>query len=173
LELRPFHARDAEALHALFTDSAVRRWLLDDAIVPRGWVDEEIGTSEHRFASGSAGLWSVWMRSPSSLVGFVGFRPFWDPPQLELVYGLHPAHWGQGLATEASDAVVLHGFETLGFVEVRAATDTPNTASVAVLQRLGFVETGRSEDGPAGTIRFALDVGRWRERRRGPPHAPR
>ena len=162
LELRPFALEDGEPLHALFTDPGVRRWLLDDALVAREWLDGEIAESERRFAAGGCGLWVIREPPVDSIVGFAGFRPFWDPPQLELVYALHPSVWGRGLATEAAGAAMAYGFDTLGFTEVLAATDVPNTASVAVLSRLGFEEYGRTGDGPAGTIRFRIDAARWR-----------
>jgi [ribosomal protein S5]-alanine N-acetyltransferase len=141
----------------------VRRWLLDDVQVAREWVDEEIAESERRFAAGGCGLWALREAPGGPVVGFAGFRPFWDPPQLELVYGLHPSVWGRGLATEAGRAAMGYGFDVLGLTEVLAATDVPNTGSVAVLGRLGFEEWKRTGDGPEGTIRFRVDAARWRE----------
>ena len=179
LELRPFAPEDGEALHALFTNAGVRRWLLDGELVAREWVDGEIERSAARFAGGGCGLWSIREpgpieepdagvsggvpRAPAELVGFVGFRHFWDPPELELVYGLHPSVWGRGLAVEAGRAAMSYAFDELGFGEVLAATDAPNTASIAVLERLGFEEWKRTDDGPAGTVHFRITERRWRE----------
>jgi RimJ/RimL family protein N-acetyltransferase len=44
-----------------------------------------------------------------------------------------------------------YAFDRLGFEEVRAATDVPNGASVRVLERLGFAEWRRPDDGEHGT----------------------
>lgn len=154
----------------------MRRWLLDGDVVPPEWVAQEIERSEQRFANGGCGLWTMRARSdvdadegtlgrqaPGGLLGFVGFRHFWDPPELELVYGLHPSVWGRGLATEAGRAAMAHAFDGLGFVEVLAATDVPNTASIAVLRRLGFEEWRRTDDGPKGTAFFRVSEARWRD----------
>lgn len=167
LELRPFTASDADELHRLFMDPGVRRWLLDDTLVPREWVEDEIADSEARFAGGSCGLWVVRAGGNGAVVGFVGFRHFWEPPELELVYGLHPSVWGRGFATEAAQVATSHAFETLGFSEVRAATDAPNVDSVAVLERLGFEEWKRTADGPDGTLFFRVGAEKWRARERG------
>ena len=164
LELRPFRAPDAEALHALFSDAEVRRGLLDDEIVSREWVDQEVAQSEARFAGGGCGLWTLREPRAEALLGFVGFRHFWNPPELELVYGLHPRAWGRGYATEGCHAVMGYAFDTLGFDEVKAATDLPNAASVAVLERLGFEEWRRTDDGREGTLFFRVAAARWRER---------
>lgn len=181
LELFPFAPADVDELHTVFIDAGVRRWLLDGARVPRAWVEAEIAASEARFAEGSAGLWSLRERLPAAsargrpasdakplarrpIIGFAGFRPFLDPPELQLVYGVLPSRWGLGLATEAASAVLFHAFERLGFSEARAATDLPNRASIAVLRRLGFQERQRTADGPAGTAFFLLTNEAWRAR---------
>jgi len=154
LELRPFAPEDVEELLDLFTDVDVRRYLLDDQVVTRDWVQAEVTASVERFASGSAGLWALRERGSAAIVGFAGFRPFFDPPELQLLYGLLPAYWGRGLATAAARAAIEHAFGTLGLDEVRAATDLPNSASIAVLERLDFVEWRRTDDGGHGTIFF-------------------
>ena len=59
------------------------------------------------------------------------------------MYGLAPAFWGRGLATEAARAVLAHGFGTVGLARVIAATDVPNTASTRVMERLGMRFTHR------------------------------
>ncbi|MEM9665590.1 MAG: GNAT family N-acetyltransferase [Bacteroidota bacterium] len=154
--LRPFALGEAEALLALFQTPEVRRYLLDDAVVTLDWMRQEIHTSTARFADTGAGLWSVRDRATDALLGFAGFRPFFDPPQLQLLYGLHPDHWGGGLATEAAACVCTHAFAHLGFVEILAAVDRPNVASVHVLNRLGMVHTHTTDDGEAGTLFFRL-----------------
>lgn len=156
--LRPFHLDDASELLELFQHPDVRRYLLDDQIVPMEWLEEEIEGSSRRFEGASAGLWSVRLAGDSCVVGFVGFREFFDPPQLQLLYGLHPDVWGRGIATEVSAHVCRLGFDELGFTEILAAIDTPHDASRAVLERLGFRETHRTKgDAPLGTTFFRLD----------------
>ena len=157
LALRPFAPADVEALHRLFLDPGVRRWLLDDELVPIDWVRGEIEASDARFRAGSAGLWTVAERERPDVIGFAGFRPFHDPPELELLYGLHPAHWGRGLATEAARAVVDHAFQRLGFREVVASADTPNVASLRVMERLGMRFRARCERGGRDTAFYRLE----------------
>ena len=62
----------------------------------------------------------------TTLCGFGGFWTFRDPPELELLYGLGRAYWGQGLATELATAIVEYGVDELHMREVRASTDPPN-----------------------------------------------
>ena len=161
LTLRPFAHDDLSELHELFTDADVRRHLLDDTVVSREWVEDEIASSRGRFAESGGGLWALHGLDRDGIVGFVGFRPFFDPPELQLLYGLLPSHWGRGLATEAAAAALDYAFGVLGLEEVRAATDAANTASVAVLQRLGMRER-RPTEGAGGTRFFQLLASEWR-----------
>jgi ribosomal-protein-alanine N-acetyltransferase len=161
LTLRPFAPEDFEELHDFFTDADVRRHLLDDTVVSREWVEEEIVSSQARFVESGCGLWTLSDVGRDGIVGFVGFRPFFDPPELQLLYGLLPSYWGRGFATEAAAAVLDYAFGALGLEEVRAATDVPNTSSVAVLQRLGMRERRRTGEGVAGTVFFQLFASDW------------
>jgi [ribosomal protein S5]-alanine N-acetyltransferase len=156
LELRPFSAGDAAALHALFVDPEVRRYLLDDRVVEAGWVDGEIAASRDRFAGGGLGLWAIRRRDDDRVLGFVGFREFFQPPQLQLVYGLLPAAWGEGLATEASREAIRFAFDEVGLAEVVAATDPPNRRSLQVMDRLGmsFLEQTRVGGQPTAFYRL-------------------
>ena len=162
LSLSPFEDVDVSELHELFVGAEMRRYLLDDTVVPRAWVEEEVAGSRARFAQDTTcGLWSCRLGEAADIVGFVGFRPFFEPPELQLLYGFTPAVWGRGLATEAAAAAIAYGFDALGFDEVRAATDTPNAASIAVLRRLGMQERRRSTEGEHGTLFFRVSAGEW------------
>lgn len=145
----------------MFRDPGVRRYLLDDGLVSAEWVRDEIVASERRFAQAGTGLWSIRTEDDPRIVGFVGFREFFDPPQLQLLYGLLPGCWGRGLATEAAARICELAFEELGFHEVLAATDLPNDASVRVLQRLGMKQVRTSDEGVAGTAYFRVDRDDW------------
>jgi RimJ/RimL family protein N-acetyltransferase len=68
----------------------------------------------------------------------------WRLPEFGFI--LHPDFWGQGIATEASRAFVDYAVSTLGATELRVDVGPRNAASLGVLKRLGFVETGRASD---------------------------
>lgn len=58
---------------------------------------------------------------------------------------LHPDHWGRGLAREAVEAVIAHVFAAFPVEALTADVDARNAASLGLLKRLGFVETGREQ----------------------------
>jgi RimJ/RimL family protein N-acetyltransferase len=89
-----------------------------------------------RSAAGS-GLWLIHEKDRPDLVGTTGLRPLEDLG-LEIFYSLAPASWGKGYATEAARAVLERALGSLGLPEVLAEVDEGNTASIAVIERLGM-----------------------------------
>ena len=126
------------ALHALWTDPEVRRWLWDDVVIPEASARDVVTESLASFAARGFGQWAIAAREGGALFGAVGLRGFDDGREIELLYALHPARWGAGLAGEAARAVLDHGFRSLGLPRIAARADTPNRASIRLLERLGL-----------------------------------
>lgn len=162
LRLSPLAPGDAAEFHTLMIEPGVRRYLCDDQIMPREWADEVIAGSDANFAAHGWGLWAARERGAASLRGVAGFMEFFDPPVLQLLYALHPSVWGHGFATEASRALIGDAFDRLGFAQVVAATDPPNTASIAVMKRVGLrlVEETIKNGKPA--VIYAINRDDWR-----------
>jgi ribosomal-protein-alanine N-acetyltransferase len=167
LDLRPMTTADLGAAHALWTDPDVRRYLCDDTVISTDQAREWLAISERDFAERRYGLWAVHARpapAAAPVIGFAGARQ-WPDGGPEVMYGLLPAWWGKGLATEAADGVLAHLFETLGYQAVTAATDPPNGASVRVMERLGMMFDWRGEMHGLDTVVYRLSRERWRGRR--------
>jgi ribosomal-protein-alanine N-acetyltransferase len=156
LELRPLTPADADATYALWTDPDVRHYLFDDEIIPREVVADEIATSQRLMAEHGYGLWMMRLRNTDAIIGFCGYRYFHEPPQLQLLYGVAPAHWGQGLATEAACAVIRYGFEVSGFERIVASSDAPNLASQRVMVRAGMVFLKRDTFNGLDTVYYEV-----------------
>jgi len=65
----------------------------------------------------------------------------WKLPEFGFL--LDPAHWGKGYASEAMMAFIEHR-RSLGATELTADVDPRNLSSIRLLERHGFVETGRA-----------------------------
>ena len=163
LELVPLTTADLTPFHQLLVDPDVRRYLCDDRIVPREFAAAILDRSTRDFDACSYGLWQIepGSSSPSApvagMAGFCGLRNGDLTPEPELLYGLIAAWWGRGHATEASRAVIAYAFESLGLPALAAATDPPNTASIRVLERLGFAFTDRREHNGLDTLFYRLE----------------
>ena len=157
LRLCPIVEEDAEALHELWTDKEVRRYLWDNRNIPMETVRTIIHASQDSFASVGSGMFSLRLKSaPEAIVGFCGNRPFEGTDDIELLYGVHPDYWNRGLGTEAARRVLEHGIEGCGFDRVIAATDTPNQRSVKVMQRLGMVFDRRQKHHGLDTVFYSI-----------------
>jgi [ribosomal protein S5]-alanine N-acetyltransferase len=162
LTLVPFCNDDLDAVHALWTDVDMRRFLCDDKVVSVEQSREWLEGSSREFRDRRFGLWAVHEGGPNGpLIGFCGCRE-WPTGEPELMYGLLRPWWRQGLASEAAAAVLGHVFETLGHPVVMAATDPPNLASVRVMARLGMVFHDRCEMHGLDTLVYRLSRERWR-----------
>ncbi len=61
----------------------------------------------------------------------------------ELGYWLGQAHWGRGIATEATRAMIKYGFREFDLIRIEADVIDRNLASVRVLEKAGLTLEGR------------------------------
>jgi len=156
LLLRPCTADDLDALHRLWTDPEVRRYLFDDRIIPREQAAAMIQSSLASFPTHGFGLWLVHRAGEDAIIGFSGLSLTGDPPEVELLYGIAPSAWGQGVATEAARAVLRYGFAELRLAHITAGADVPNVASLRVLEKLGMTFTRRTRTQYGEVLYFAV-----------------
>ena len=137
LVLEPVTLGDRAALLAHWEAPDVRRFLFDGEMLSAAEITEAVEDSERDFDRSGYGLWLVRLMGRTDLVGTTGLRLL-DDIGLEIFYSLEPGWWGQGYATEAARAVLDYALGPLGLPEVLAEVDEGNTASVAVIERLGM-----------------------------------
>lgn len=177
LWLRRFTRDDASLLLALDGDPLVRRFV-EDGVEPT--LDNSIAAIDHWLATYPPGhpfgFWAAIERSTGAFVGWFHFRPPTDgsDDEPELGYRLMSSHWGRGLATEGSQALIDHGFSTGGVRRVIAETMSVHSASRRVMEKVGMrlVRTFRA-DWPVripgdehGDVRYAITESEWRRHRR-------
>lgn len=162
LALRPIDLDCVDALHSLWTEEPVRRFLWDGRRIPIHRTREIVETNRALFDEHGFGIWGVRERGCDELAGFSGYWHFRTPPSLELLFGVAAGHWNRGIATESSRRVIRYGFEKLGFSSIEASTDVANTASVRVLQKIGMSPTRREVVDGLETAFFELMRSDWR-----------
>ncbi|MBD2093189.1 GNAT family N-acetyltransferase [Microcoleus sp. FACHB-1515] len=156
LWMRPYAIEDVDALHQLWCDPNVRRHLFDDKIVPREFVVEEVNDTQNDFAVHGWGQCSVFLRETNELIGFCGFRIMEGSPAPQLIYGVAPSCWGQGLATEMTLRMIEFGFEDCGFKQILGSTDFANAASRRVLEKAGMRFQQRVHQDGLDLVYFAI-----------------
>ena len=94
------------------------------------------------------------LKETGRLIGSVGFVPCLAPfgqlpffgrvegarfsPEVGLFYAVLPEHRGRGLASEAAAAMARFAFDHLNLRRIVATTEYDNTASAAVMRRIGM-----------------------------------
>lgn len=137
LVLRHARLEDAEPLHAILSDPVAMRWW---SSLPHETLDQTHAWVEGMMAGNAAGAPDFIVEWTGRVIGKAGF---WKLP--DVGYILHPDTWGQGLAREAVGAAIDHVFAEGLTQIVTADVDPENTASIHLLERLGFVRTGSAE----------------------------
>ena len=89
-------------------------------------------------AKGEALHWGIFLKNTSELVGTCGYYRGYANNSGEIGYILRPSYYGLGIMTEAVNLIVNFGFDILNLHSVIAYTDPANSASIAVLKRVGF-----------------------------------
>lgn len=140
--LRPVELDDGDALHDVFTEPGVRRYLFDDILLTRK------ETQEHVEVAREHGAWVICL--DGVVVGLVSLRPLGS--DRELMIAVSERCWGRGVAFEAAHAAIRHGFDVLKLGCIRASVDLPNERSHRLMTRLGFRATGET-DGPKFPMR--------------------
>jgi ribosomal-protein-alanine N-acetyltransferase len=156
LTLVPFSLDDVDGLHQFWTDPDVRRYLWDDVVISRDRAEETVRTSIESADRSGAGLWLMRSKAADELIGFCGLILRVGEEAPELMFGIARPWWGRGLATEASLAAVEYAFKVLGAARVTAVTDSPNVASVRVMERLGMRRVHRGIVNGADSVVYEL-----------------
>ena len=158
LVLRPFRNADADEFARLSGDWAVASMTSDipypfSPAQAVGWLKPVRG--EVRFG----------VELEGRLIGGVGFyrRP---SGVAELGFWLGRPWWGYGYATEASRAVVRHGFANPRLPSFSSAHFADNPASARVLAKLGFEPAGRGRIACAARQQDVEVVTYWLDRQR-------
>lgn len=136
LLLEPYVPEDEHDFIALFQDRRVSRWMGDG---PSSVADDRALFGRIFTKVYAQSLFDVWaVRRDGHLIGHAELKHTDTVDGHELIYALSPETWGSGLGRELAQTLVTYAFETLALTEVHATVAAPNTASLAVLHKLGF-----------------------------------
>ena len=139
LILRPLALDDAAAIQAQFPKWDIVR--LMDAAIPWPYPDDGahgyvVHVALPAVAAGQAWHWSIRTRAaPDVLIGVISLM---TKPDDNRGFWLALDHHGQGLITEASDAVTDYWFDTLGQTVLRVPKAADNAPSRRISERVGM-----------------------------------
>lgn len=143
LILREAKPGDRDGLFAMYADEEVMRYMPLDPFESAEEADDELGWHARIFKEHTGIRWMIEERESGSFVGTCGFLGIErEHNRMEIGYDLTRAHWGKGLMPEAVRAVLNFGFGPLQANKIEARVDPGNTASIRLMDKLGFVREG-------------------------------
>lgn len=145
--LRDHEPSDLEPYGEIESDPAYRR---PQKVHPRAQLERSF--REAWLPPKPRGLLATVFKPNQQYIGRRGRYPYRPdggtlvPNEASIAFYLSRRYWGRGLATEAGRALVTHGFGDLGLRRIHAGMNADNTASIRVIEMLGFRYV-RSGDG--------------------------
>ena len=135
LVLRRARMSDTAAMHRIMSDPvAMRYW----STPPHAHVEETAKWLASMHEDDPSERDDFIVTLDGTVIGKLGA---WRLPEFGFL--IDPGHWGKGIASEAMVGFIERR-RSLGSAELKADVDPRNAASLRLLKRHGFVETGRA-----------------------------
>ena len=136
--IREMGPEDLGDLYELYADARVTKYtepLFRDREQERNYIEDYI---EHIYKYFGFGTWLIHRKEDGRLVGRAGFnyRPGFEEAELGFVIG-YP-FWRNGYAYEVCSHLLHLGKTVFEFEKIQALADEENTASICLLEKLGF-----------------------------------
>lgn len=135
LLLRPFRAADKADFAEFVSDEAYLRYLSPDHPELEAFMRRNLEAEWDREPG-----WAIYLADRVVGSAFLGVQA--NHALGEIAFLVAPAHWGEGIATEAAGAVLAYAFGDRGLAKVVGRADERNLASVRVMEKLGMTREG-------------------------------
>jgi len=148
LILRNWEERDRELFHRINSDERVMEFFPFRR--DRAAADAKMDEFRAMIEEDGHGFAAAEIAATGECIGFVGITgtdhlDFLPADVIEIGWRLAPEFWGKGYVTEAADAWLAYGFETLGLGEIVSFAVHDNHRSTAVMERLGMTADPTSD----------------------------
>jgi [ribosomal protein S5]-alanine N-acetyltransferase len=141
LLLRQTQLSDAKAIFDILSDIEVTKYHDLSPPTSLSQVQWLINQRIERFHNHQSIRWGIARKANNVIIGSCGYR-YKSPFLAEVGYELARPYWRQGIMTEALNAILQFGFQTIGLNRIEAMVMLENTASSQLLKKLGFTEEG-------------------------------
>ena len=141
--LREVLLTDVDAFFELDSNPEVQKYVGNSPVVTKSEIINRIENLQKQYAANGIARWAVIEKESDAFVGWAGFKWITEPinNQLhfyELGYRFLETHWGKGIATETSRALIAYAFANLTTDSLYAICDCENLNSRKVLEKVGF-----------------------------------
>jgi [ribosomal protein S5]-alanine N-acetyltransferase len=143
LSLRSISAADVDDFYTIYSNLEVMRYWSTPPLANKDAASKLINEIRDGFERRELLKWGIALLTDDTLIGTVTlFHPDFTHRRADIGYALGRAHWRQGYMHETLRAVLDYAFSVLDLHRIEADVDPRNTASVRILERLGFQREG-------------------------------
>ena len=147
LKLRALSPGDAQGYLDIFSDPETMIFWSGEHIPSMAEAEDMLRKDFHWVESGEALCWGIALPDSNRLIGKISLYFFSKQNRrAETGYILNREFWGRGLMSEALSAVLSYAFEELDMHRIEADVDPDHGASLALLEKFGFVREGTLRD---------------------------
>ncbi|MGE8079975.1 GNAT family N-acetyltransferase [Peribacillus loiseleuriae] len=143
LILREVTSEDAKDMFKYLSDK--------DVVKPMGLapfqavkdVWDEVSWYKSIYEEGTGIRWGITLKDSGKVIGSCGFLNMLTKHyRAEVGYELSKDYWGKGMASEALEAVVKHGYHHFQLERIEALIEPANLPSQKLVEKLGFKREG-------------------------------
>lgn len=138
LLLREITLDDTEEMFRLYSDPAILRYTGESVVESMEEMEKAIHIRIENYKKYGYGRWATLLKDGMQFTGWAGLAYLPEFDEIDLGYRFFPKYWGDGIATEASRAVLKYGFEELNIKSIVAIAMKEHTASIRVMQKVGM-----------------------------------
>jgi len=160
--LRHLEKSDVDSLFDIFSDDETMRYWSSPPFQSRDEAENLLAEIHGYFAQKMLFQWGIALKESDRIIGTTTlFHLDTKNRRAEIGYALDRRFWGKGYVNEALNSLFKYAFENLKMHRIEADVDPRNSASVKVLERLGFQKEGllRERWHVGGEIQDALFYG--------------
>lgn len=146
LILRELVLEDSQGMFELDSDEETQKFLGKDVASN---IEESIGyikMVQSQYEANGIGRWAMILKETGEFIGWNGIKIEHDVNGFESFYDfgarIISRHFRHGYTHEASVAVLDHAFKVLNIDKIHAYIEADNTASIKLVEKLGFKYDG-------------------------------
>lgn len=143
LRLRKIEGSDANSIFNYLSDPEVMKYYglepfksLDDAHAEISWYQDILKEQ--------TGIrWGITLKNDEKVIGSCGFlNTVSNHFRTDIGFELSKQYWGQGIASEAMNAIIEYAFQQTDIQRIQALIEPLNKASQKMVERAGFLQEG-------------------------------
>ncbi|MGB5647002.1 GNAT family N-acetyltransferase [Muriicola sp.] len=159
LLLREITLDDKEDLFTLHSHPEVQKYTGEPVVESLDEMEKAILGRIAHYKKYGFGRWATILKEGMQFVGWAGLLYLPEFDEIDLGYRFLPKYWGAGIATEASHAILTHGFTTLKLKKIIAIAMKENKASIRVMEKVGmeFFQFAPYEPGGEDVVWYRCD----------------